>query len=79
MGLREFCFKDGRYSTLYANEKNSIEGNIILKALSLRGGNESTQVEEWTSWRQLFLYVKTSELGYFIQGTWKMYNLLHTI
>lgn len=35
MGLREFCFKDGRYSTLYAKEKNSIEGNIILTALSL--------------------------------------------
>lgn len=37
MGLREFCFcfKDGRYSTLYANERNSIEGNIILRAVSL--------------------------------------------
>lgn len=80
MGLREFCFcfNVGRYRTLYANEKNSIEGNIILRAVTLsRREGMSTQVEEWTLWRQLFLYIETLELDYFIQGTWKMYNLLH--
>lgn len=66
MGLREFCFKDGRYSTLYAKEKNSIEGNIILKSLSLsrREGMRVHKLRSGSHGDKGFCMLKPQELGY---------------